>query len=52
MDHLAVPSSDGDGLAWQQRSQVLSKDLGLNEAEHGNTLQDSCLANPMDGGAW
>ena len=26
--------------------------LGLEEEGNGNPLQYSCLANPMDGGAW
>ena len=36
-----------------QETQVLS--LGQEdplEGGHGNPLQDSCLENPVDGGAW
>ena len=35
------------------------RDVGLNpgsgrspEGGHGNSLQDACLENPVDGGAW
>lgn len=42
VDHLAVPSSDGDGLAWPPRSQVRHKDLGLNEAEQDKGGVEVC----------
>jgi len=36
-----------------KQTNVLKRDLGLNCGEgNGNPLQYSCLASPMDRGAW
>ena len=36
-----------------QEIEVLSPESGGSSAgRHGNPLQDSCLGNPMDRGAW
>ena len=42
---LRVCSSSAGGMS-------LTPGLGTNREGNGTPLQDSCLENPMDGGAW
>ena len=45
--------SDGKASAYNAGDPVLSPGLGRSSGEgNGNSLQYSCLENPMDGGAW
>ena len=37
---------------WQRQRCKEGRDKALTRTIHGNPLQDSCLENPMDGGAW
>ena len=45
--------SDGKEFACNARDPVSVPGLGRSPAEgNGNPLQDSCLENPVDRGAW
>ena len=45
--------SDGKESAWNERDLGLTSGLGRSSGRgHGNSLQYSCLENPMDRGAW
>ena len=46
-------SSDGKASAYSARDLGSIPRLGRSPGEgNGNPLRDSCLENPMDGGAW
>ena len=51
---LSFPGdSDGKEAAWNAGDPGSIPGLGRSPGrEHGNPLQDSCLENPMDRGAW
>ena len=45
--------SDGNESVWDAGDQGLIPGLGRSPGEgNGNPLQDSCLENPLDRGAW
>ena len=51
--HLLMGGSEGKASAYNAGDQGSIPGPGRSPGEgNGNPLQDSCLENPMDGGAW
>ena len=51
--HLQICGSDGKESACSAGDPGLIPGLGRHPGEgNGTPLQNSCLENPMDGGAW